>query len=73
MVFAVTLLGQAPQWVTRRPLSETKYFGIGMAPLDITTTSNMFGVGKERIRQMKEAALSKLRDKFANQLKGLLQ
>lgn len=48
-------------------------FGIGMAPLDITTTSNMFGVGKERIRQMKEAALSKLRDKFANQLKGLLQ
>lgn len=48
-------------------------FGIGMAPLDITTTSNMFGVGKERIRQMKEAALGKLRDKFSNQLKGLLQ
>ena len=33
MAFAVTLLGQAPQWVTRRPLSETKYFGIGMAPV----------------------------------------
>jgi DNA-directed RNA polymerase sigma subunit (sigma70/sigma32) len=32
----------------------------------------MFGVGKERIRQMKEAALDKLKKKFYNQLKGLL-
>lgn len=48
-------------------------FGIGMDPVDSTTVSLMFGVGKERIRQMKEAALSKLRDKFSHQLLGLIQ
>lgn len=47
-------------------------FGIGMEAVDSTTVSEMFGVGKERIRQMKEAALDKLRKKFYNQLKGLL-
>lgn len=47
-------------------------FGIGMDPVDSNTISDMFGVGKERIRQMKEAALDKLKKKFYNQLKGLL-
>ena len=47
-------------------------FGIGMDPVDSTTVSNMYGVGKERIRQMKEAALGKLKKKFSHQLKGLL-
>ena len=47
-------------------------FGIGMEAVDSTTVSDMFGVGKERIRQMKEAALDKLKKKFYNQLKGLL-
>ena len=47
-------------------------FGIGMESVDSTTVSEMFGVGKERIRQMKEAALDKLKKKFYNQLKGLL-
>ena len=47
-------------------------FGIGMDAVDSTTVSEMFGVGKERIRQMKEAALDKLKKKFYNQLKGLL-
>lgn len=47
-------------------------FGIGMEAVDSTTVSEMFGVGKERIRQMKEAALDKLKKKFYNQLKGLL-
>ena len=49
------------------------YFGIGMEAVDTTTISNMFGVGKERIRQMKEAALGKLKKKFSHQLAGLLQ
>jgi hypothetical protein len=31
MASAACLFGQAPQWVTRRPVSETKYIGIGMA------------------------------------------
>lgn len=47
-------------------------FGIGMEAIDSTTVSEMFGVCKERIRQMKEAALDKLKKKFYNQLKGLL-
>ena len=49
------------------------YFGIGMEAVDTTTISDMFGVGKERIRQMKEAALGKLKKKFSHQLVGLLQ
>lgn len=49
------------------------YFGIGMDPVDTTTISDMYGVGKERIRQMKEAALNKLKNKFSIQLGGLLR
>lgn len=49
------------------------YFGIGMDPVDNKTISDMYGVGKERIRQMKEVALNKLKSKFSNQLGGLLQ
>ena len=49
------------------------YFGIGMDPVDPDYISNMFGVGRERIRQMKESALGKLKKKFAKQLKGLLE
>lgn len=48
-------------------------FGIGMDPVDSKDVSDMFGVGKERIRQMKETALGRLKKKFSNQLKGLLQ
>lgn len=48
-------------------------FGIGMDPIDVKTVSEMFGVGKERIRQMKETALRRLKRKFSTQLKGLIQ
>ena len=48
-------------------------FGIGMNPVESKIISDMFGVGKERIRQMKETALRKLKKKFAKQLKGLIQ
>ena len=48
-------------------------FGIGMDPVDSSYVACMFGVGKERIRQMKESALSKLRGKFSTHLKGLLR
>ena len=48
-------------------------FGIGMDPVDSSHVACMFGVGKERVRQMKESALSKLRGKFSTQLKGLLR
>jgi RNA polymerase primary sigma factor len=49
------------------------YFGIGMDPIDTAIISDMYGVGKERIRQMKETALNKLKTKFSNQLGGLIQ
>jgi RNA polymerase primary sigma factor len=48
-------------------------FGIGMDPVDSAHVACMFGVGKERIRQMKESALGKLKDKFSTQLKGLIR
>lgn len=47
-------------------------FGVGMNPVDLTIISNMYGVGKERIRQMKESALHKLRKKCSKQLSELL-
>lgn len=49
------------------------YFGIGMDPVDPKIVAEMFGVCSERIRQMKETALKKLRKKFSNQLNGLLE
>lgn len=47
-------------------------FGIGMNPVNPKIIANMYGVGGERIRQMKEGALSKMRRRFSNQLKNLL-
>ncbi len=47
-------------------------YGIGMSPVNPKIVADMFGVGKERIRQMKETALAKLRRRFSNQLKNLL-
>lgn len=49
------------------------YFGIGMNPVDPDYIADMYGVGRERIRQMKESALGKLKKKFSKQLKGLLE
>lgn len=47
-------------------------FGIGMSPVNPKIIADMYGVGGERIRQMKEAALSKIRKRFGNRLKTLL-
>ena len=47
-------------------------FGLGMDPVDPNVIAAMFGVGRERIRQMKESALHRLKKRFSNQLKGLL-
>ena len=47
-------------------------FGIGMSPVNPKIIADMYGVGGERIRQMKEGALSKLRRRFSNQLKNLM-
>lgn len=48
------------------------YFGIGMPSVNPKVIADMYGVGGERIRQMKEAALAKIKRKFGNKLKTLL-
>lgn len=47
-------------------------YGIGINQVNPKVVADMFGVGKERIRQMKESALSKIRRRFSKQLKHLL-
>lgn len=47
-------------------------FGIGMQKVNPKAIADMYGVGGERIRQMKEAALTKLRKRFGNKLKTLI-
>lgn len=47
-------------------------FGIGMPSVNPKIIAEIYGVGNERIRQMKEGALAKLRRRFSNQLKNLL-
>ena len=48
------------------------YFGIGMPKVNAIVIADMYGVGNERIRQMKEAALAKLKKRFSNKLKTLI-
>ena len=48
------------------------YFGIGMPPVNRKTIEMMYGVGNERIRQIKEGALNKLRKKYGSKLKELI-
>ena len=47
-------------------------YGIGMPVVNSKTIADMYGVGGERIRQMKEAALTKIRRRFSNKIKTLL-
>ena len=49
------------------------YFGLGMEPIPHKTIAAMYGVGTERIRQIKEGALNKLQRRFGNKLKTLWQ
>ena len=48
------------------------YYGIGMPKVNAKVIADMYGVGNERIRQMKEAALAKLKKRFSNKLKTLI-
>lgn len=48
------------------------YFGIEREPLESKIIGDMFGVGTERIRQIKEGALKKLKLKFGDKLKHLI-
>lgn len=48
-------------------------FGIGREPMENKIIGDMFGVGTERIRQIKENALNKLRNRYGDKLKYLLK
>lgn len=48
-------------------------FGIGREPMENKIIGDMFGVGTERIRQIKENALNKLRNRYGDKLKHLLK
>lgn len=47
-------------------------FGIGMPPVNKRIIESMYGVCGERIRQIKEGALLKLRRKYGDKIKNLL-
>lgn len=47
-------------------------FGIGIKKVDTLVICDMYGISRERVRQIKESALSKLRRRFSKQLKELL-
>lgn len=50
----------------------TMFFGIGMPPVNAQVIASMYGVGGERVRQIKEAALAKLRRLHHAKLEALL-
>lgn len=50
----------------------TMLFGIGMPPVNAQVIAAMYGVGGERVRQIKEAALAKLRRMHHKKLSELL-
>ena len=47
-------------------------YGIGMEPINSKLIADMYGVSGERIRQIKEGALAKIRRLFKNKLKILI-
>lgn len=47
-------------------------YGIGMPKISSKIVADMYGIGRERVRQIKEAALSKIRRKYENKLKEIL-
>ena len=49
------------------------FFGLGREPLENKVIGDLFGVGTERIRQIKENALKKLRSRYGDQIKQLLK
>ena len=50
----------------------TMLFGIGIPPVDNKKIARMYGIGTERVRQIKESGFNKLKQRFGNKLKNLL-
>lgn len=47
-------------------------FGINREPMESPQIGNLFGIGSERVRQIKDSALKKLKTRFGNRIKKLL-
>ena len=47
-------------------------FGLGMFPMTLEEIAIRFGIGAERVRQIQNEALNKIREKYSENLKGLL-
>lgn len=47
-------------------------FGLGMIPMTFEEIAVRFGIGSERVRQIQNEALSKIKTKYSNELKELL-
>ena len=47
-------------------------FGLGMFPMTLEEIAIRFGIGAERVRQIQNEALSKIRENYSENLKGLL-
>jgi RNA polymerase primary sigma factor len=47
-------------------------YGIGVSKISSKIISDMYGIGRERVRQIKEAALAKIRRKFGNKIREML-
>ncbi len=47
-------------------------FGLGMAPMQNEEIASRFGIGAERVRQIQNEALSKIREKYSESLRVLL-
>lgn len=48
------------------------FFGLGMSAMSLEEIAARFGVGSERIRQIKDSVISTLKTKYSNELKQLL-
>jgi DNA-directed RNA polymerase sigma subunit (sigma70/sigma32) len=46
-------------------------YGIGMPKVNNKVVADMYGVSIERVRQLKELALERLRKRYGNKLKNL--
>lgn len=47
-------------------------FGLGMFPMTLEEIAIRFGIGAERVRQIQNEALNKIRENYSENLKGLL-
>ena len=51
---------------------ETSYIVVSREPMTLEEIAIRFGIGAERVRQIQNEALNKIRENYSENLKGLL-